>query len=83
MGRQNIFWAFALLPSVTAAQQDSAHLFHGVNLVTLDAEEVLPGQTVLITERRIAAMGPEGTVTAPPDAVAIDAGLAAIATWYR
>lgn len=73
MRRQTIFWAFALLTSATAAQQDPAYVFQGVNLVTLRAEEVLPGQTVLIADGRIAAMGPGDSVTVPPDAVAIDA----------
>ncbi|MDE0005869.1 MAG: amidohydrolase family protein [Rhodospirillaceae bacterium] len=48
-------------------------MFQDVNLVTLDAEELIPRQTVLIAEGRIAAMGPEGSITVPPDAVAIDA----------
>ena len=56
MRRQTVFWAIALLSSVTAAQQDPAYVFQGVNLVTLDAEGVLAGQTVLIADGRIDAI---------------------------
>ena len=73
MRRQTIFWAFALLSSVTVAQQDRVYVFQGVNLVTLDADEVLSEQTVLIADGRIAAMGPEDSVTVAPNAVVIDA----------
>ena len=73
MRRQTVFWAFALLSGVTAAQQNPAYVFQGVNLITLDGEEVLAGQTVLIVDARIAAMGPEDSVTVPADAIVIDA----------
>ena len=48
-------------------------MFQGVNLITLDGEEVLAGQSVLIVDGRIAAMGPEDSVAVPADVVAIDA----------
>ena len=73
MRGQKVFWAFALLSSVTVAQQDPAYVFQGVNLVTVDAEEVLSGQAVLIYDGRIAAMGPEDSVAVPNGAVVIEA----------
>ena len=39
-------------------------MFQGV---TLDADEVSPGQTVLIVDGRIAAIGPENSVTVPAE----------------
>ncbi len=68
-----IFFAFAFLLSVASAQQGPAYAIRDANVINLDAEEALPGQTVLVADGRIAAIGPEGTVALPAGAVAIDA----------
>ena len=68
-----IFFAFAFLSSVASAQQGPAYAFRDANVITLDAEEALLGQTVLVADGRITAIGPEGTVALPAGAVAIDA----------
>lgn len=67
MRRQTVFWAFALFSAVTVAQQDSAFVFLGVNLITLDTDEVFPGQTVLIADGKITAMGPDESVNVLAD----------------
>ena len=67
------FWAFAILSSVASAQQSPAYAFRDANVITLDAEEALLGQTVLVADGRIAAMGPEGSVAVPANAVVIEA----------
>ena len=68
-----IFWGFALLASTAAAQQGPTYMFQGANLITLDADEILPAQTVLVAEGRIVEIGPEGSATEPAGAVTIDA----------
>lgn len=73
MRRHAIFWALASLSSVAAAQRGPAYVFQNANLIALEAEEVSPGQTVLIAGGRITAIGPAGAVPVPEDTVAIDA----------
>lgn len=73
MPRQLIPFAFALLSIVASAQESPVYVFRDASVITLDAEEILPGQTVAVAEGRIAAVGSEGSVTVPPDAVVIDA----------
>lgn len=83
MRHHTIFCALALISSVAAAQQGALYAFRDVTVVTLDAEEALPGQTVLVAEERTTALGTEGSVSVPADAIAIDAGLSAIAARHR
>ena len=81
MLRRLILWAFAALSTVAVstlctvafAQQSPVYAFVDANVITLHTGETLPGQTVVVADGRIAAMGPEGSVAVPPDAVAIDA----------
>ena len=68
-----IFFAISISFSVASAQQDTTYAFVGANVITLDAEESIPAQTVLITAGRVTAMGDEDSVPVPADAVAIDA----------
>ena len=68
-----IFFAFAFLLSVASAQQGPAYAFRDANVITLDADEALPGQTVLVADGRITAIGPEGTFALPAGAAVIDA----------
>ena len=68
-----IVFAFAFLSSVASAQQGPAYAFRDAYVITLDAEEALLGQTVLVADGRITAIGPEGTVALPAGAVVIDA----------
>ena len=68
-----IFWAFAILSSVASAQQNPPYAFRDANEITLNAEEALQGQTVLVADGRIAAMGPEDSVAVSSDAVVIEA----------
>lgn len=46
--------------------------FEDVNVVPMDQERVLEGQTVLVRGDRIAAVGPSGTVEVPAAALRID-----------
>ncbi len=68
--------AVASLVAPTASQSASAGngvvAFVDVNVVPMDRERVLAGQTVIVRNGRIFEMGPTGTVTVPSDAVRID-----------
>lgn len=46
--------------------------FIDVAVIPMDTERTVPGQTVLVRDGRIAAMGPTGKVDVPGDAVRID-----------
>ncbi len=46
--------------------------FVDVDVVPMDSERILDGQTVLIRSDRIAAMGPVASITVPPGATVID-----------
>ena len=73
MLRLLILWACAALSSVAFAQQGPVYAFVDANVITLNAEETLPRQTVVAAGGRIASVGPVGAVAVPPGAVAIDA----------
>lgn len=66
----------ASLVAPTASQSASAGngvvAFVDVNVVPMDRERVLAGQTVIVRNGRIFEMGPTGTVTVPSDAMRID-----------
>lgn len=48
-------------------------LFRSARVVTMKGDEVLENADVLVTNNRIAAVGPAGSVKAPPDAKVMDA----------
>lgn len=66
--------SFLLSPCVIAetpkAQQPATTAFIAVNVLPMDSERVLPRQTVLVRDHKIAAIGP--SVSVPPGAQVID-----------
>lgn len=59
-----------LLPAVAAAQ--GTVVFENVELVPMDRERVVAGQTVVVRNGRIAAVGPAAKIKPPADAVRVD-----------
>ena len=58
-----------------ASAQDAAPaaiVFENVTVIPMDGERTLPGHTVVVRGRRIAALGPASSVTVPPGAQRID-----------
>lgn len=64
-----ILITLAALPLVSAAQDVA---FVNVNVVPMDRERVLPNQTVVVHDGRIAALGPADQVSVPAGAVRIE-----------
>ena len=62
-----------LFSTVAAAQESPTYVFRNVQVLSMETEGVLGNRTVVVTDGRIAAIGPVGAVTAPSDAVAIEA----------
>lgn len=60
------------LKEEVAAAPDRPIAFVGVTVVPMDSERVLAGQTVVTHGDRITALGPEGEVEIPRDAIRID-----------
>lgn len=60
-------------PLAGTAASVSALALIGVNVIPMDRESVLRGQTVLVRDGRIAALGPAANIAIPPDAVRIEA----------
>jgi hypothetical protein len=56
-------------PAATAPQVVA---FVNVNVITMERERVLAGQTVIVRDGRIAALGPERSVSPPKGALLID-----------
>ena len=71
--RRQIFLMAFLLSTVANAQQMSAFVFEGAHVITMENENLLIGQTVVIADGRIAALGPDGSVEVPAGAVVIEA----------
>ncbi len=61
-----------LAPPSAAAQAPDATAFVNVTVVPMDAERVIPGQTVVVQGGRVAAIGPAAQINVPPGAVKID-----------
>lgn len=55
-----------------ARAQQPVTAFVGVNVVPMDREAVVAGQTVLVKDGRIAQIGPSSAVTVPDGAIRID-----------
>ncbi len=71
-----VFYATALVaivPSVFAYPLQSPIAFTNVNLIPMDREVILPGQTVLVDGNRIVQVAPSAQVTLPPGCTVIDA----------
>jgi imidazolonepropionase-like amidohydrolase len=62
-----------LLATLASFQQPSVTAFTDVTVIPMDRERIVPGQTVLVREGRIAEVGPSGRVRIPEGAVRIDA----------
>src|SRR5262245_52583813 len=56
-----------------AVPRASIVAFVNANVVPMDAERVVSGQTVVVAEGKIVAIGPDGKVDVPPQALRIDA----------
>ena len=52
----------------------SNYAFHSVNVIAMDENRVLPGQTVLISDGLVVGMGSVNEVTIPEDATVIEGG---------
>ena len=65
--------AFAAFSAMASAQGANVFAFLDANLITLNEEEILTGQTVIVVDGRIAAIGSEDAVAVPADAITIDA----------
>jgi Amidohydrolase family len=63
--------AFAVF-GVTPAASGQTVVFDNVNVIPMDRERVLDGQTVVVRDGRIAQVGPAGSVNAPAGATRID-----------
>jgi imidazolonepropionase-like amidohydrolase len=63
----------AAAAAVPRAQTAPALVFQNVNVIPMDRERVLRGQTVLIEGARIAGIGPPAYVRIPPGATIVDA----------
>jgi len=71
----SLLLALAALPLLTPTapkQAPAAVAFVNVNVVPMDRERVLSGQTVVIRGDRIVALGPAGQVSVPAGATRID-----------
>lgn len=65
--------ATATMRSVEGRQSSAAvTAFTGVTVIPMDRERVVPNQTVIVRDGRIAAVGPSSSTTVPAGAVRID-----------
>jgi len=64
--------ALAQQPTVTLQEGPPAVAFVNVNVIPMDRERLEPGQTVVIRNGRITAIGAAGQVTLPDDATLVD-----------
>jgi imidazolonepropionase-like amidohydrolase len=64
--------AFALLATAGLAEAGT-FAFRGVNVVPMDAERIVEGQTVVVRDGRIVAVGPADAVEIPKAAAVIEA----------
>jgi imidazolonepropionase-like amidohydrolase len=62
-----------MLIQVAAAQESQSYAFVGVRLVSMDSDDVLTGQTVVVSSGRISATGAVGDVAIPDDAIVVKA----------
>jgi imidazolonepropionase-like amidohydrolase len=63
---------FLLVAPVCSAQQSPTTAFVNVSVLPMDDERVLAGQTVLVRDGRVAAIGPAAQVSIPTGATRID-----------
>lgn len=68
-----ILWAFAAFSAIASAQETGVFAFLDANLITLNEEEILTGQTVVVVDGRIAAIGSDNSVAVPSGSFTIDA----------
>lgn len=64
--------AAVMLSTAQAAQTPTAAAFVNVTVVPMESERLLPGQTVVVQDGRISAIGPAAQIALPPDAMKID-----------
>jgi imidazolonepropionase-like amidohydrolase len=62
----------ALISPATFTAADSVTAFVGVNVIPMDRDRVVPGQTVVVRNGRIAAVGPSASTAVPAGATRID-----------
>ena len=60
------------VPAAPATAQDRPVAFTDVTVVPMDRERRVPGQTVVVENGRITALGPAGSVTVPGNAVRVN-----------
>jgi imidazolonepropionase-like amidohydrolase len=64
--------ALLLLAPAVVTHAQSAYAFTNVNVVPMDSERVLRGQTVVVQDGRITAVGAASAIQVPPGATRID-----------
>ena len=62
-----------MLSTVASSQQIPAYVFRDASVVTMETEEILTGQSVVVANGRITAVGSDGSIVVPADAVTIEA----------
>src|SRR5688572_3238524 len=62
----------AALPLVASVRQPASLAVFNVSVVPMDRDRVLAGQTVVVADGKISAIGPADTVTVPAGAQRID-----------
>jgi imidazolonepropionase-like amidohydrolase len=67
-----LFLIAALSTPAPAPAADSVYVIENVTVIPMDTERTVPGQTVVVRDGRIEAMGSAGDVTAPEEAERID-----------
>jgi Tol biopolymer transport system component/imidazolonepropionase-like amidohydrolase len=65
--------AIEIALTVPRAQPSGSFVLRGAKVVTMRGEEVLASADVVVTDNRIAAVGPAGTVPVPTGAASLDA----------
>ena len=65
--------AFAAFSAIASAQETNIFAFLDANLITLNEEEILTGQTVIVVDGHIGAIGSEDSVDVPSGSFTIDA----------
>ncbi len=59
--------------TIAAAQESENYAFVGVHVVSMESDDVLTGQTVVVSSDRISAIGADGSVEIPDNATVIAA----------
>jgi imidazolonepropionase-like amidohydrolase len=67
-----VAWITVLSAADAAAQERGAYAFTNVSVIPMDSERILTGQTVLVQDGRVTAVGATAAIQLPAGAVRID-----------